>query len=82
MLILDINHYPLNNALQKLTITSTWVEIFMVRRFAAARFCVYSCPVEMLLSDLVVIWRAWVISQDAQWEILIPLMLWIAAVGE
>ena len=38
--------------------------------------------VEVFLSDLIVIWRAWVLCQDRQWVILAPFILWIGAVGE
>ena len=35
-----------------------------------------------VLSDLIVIWRAWVLFPDRQWIILIPFIMWIGAVGE
>ena len=35
-----------------------------------------------MLSDLIVIWRAWVLFPDQQWMIIIPVILWIATVGE
>ena len=37
---------------------------------------------EIILSDLVVIWRAWVLFQNQRWVFLIPLILWIVGVGE
>ena len=38
---------------------------------------------EMWLSDLIVIWRAWALFQlDQHWVILIPFILWIGIVGE
>ena len=43
---------------------------------------IYSCSVEIFLSDLIVIWRAWVLFQGRQSIILIPFILWIVAVGE
>ena len=36
----------------------------------------------MLIIDLMVIWRAWVLFQDQRWVILPPFILWIGAVGE
>ena len=38
--------------------------------------------VKILLSDLVVIWRAWALFQDQQWIILLPFILWFGAAGE
>jgi len=35
----------------------------------------------VLFSDLVVIWRAWVLFPERQWIILIPFILWIGATG-
>jgi len=43
---------------------------------------IYSYSVEVLLSDLIVIWRAWALFRDRQWVILIPFSLWIMALGE
>ena len=37
---------------------------------------------KVLLSDLIVIWRAWALFPDQRWVILIPFVLWIGAVGE
>jgi len=35
-----------------------------------------------MLSDLVVIWRAWAVILDQRWVILVPFILWIGTVGE
>ena len=48
----------------------------------AIGFRIYSCLLEVWLSDLIVIWRAWALFQDRQWVILIPFTLWIGGVGE
>ena len=48
----------------------------------AAGSHIYSSLVEIFISDFIVIWRAWVLFQDRQWVVLIPVMLWIGAVGE
>ena len=37
---------------------------------------------EIILSDLVVIWRAWVLFPDQQWVILVPFTFWVVGVGE
>ena len=38
--------------------------------------------VKMLISDFIVIWRAWAFIPDERWAILVPFILWIGAVGE
>jgi len=43
---------------------------------------IYPFPVEIYLSDLIVIWRGWALFPDRQWVVLIPFILWIGAVGE
>ena len=94
-LILNIEH-PLPErqglvhndiALQNMTIIAFWSENLPVSSNLPLLECVFksSCSVEIVFSDIVVIWRAWIIFQDRQAEqrlILIPFMLWIAAVGE
>ena len=52
------------------------------QRSLAIEFYVYSCSAKVLLSDLIVIWRAWALFPDQQWVILIPFILWIGAAGE
>ena len=41
-----------------------------------------SYSVEVFVSDLIVIWRAWTLFRDRQWLILIPFILWIGTIGE
>ena len=36
----------------------------------------------MLVSDLIVIWRAWTLFPGHRWVILPPFVLWIGSVGE
>ena len=38
--------------------------------------------VKVLISDFIVIWRAWALIIDRRWVVLVPFILWIAAVGE
>jgi len=35
-----------------------------------------------MLSDLIVIWRAWAIFPDQRWVVLLTFTLWIGTVGE
>ena len=86
---LDIN-YPvserpklLGHALRDTRILWNWAAYLAVSiKLIAARFSIYSPSVEVLFSDLIVIWRAWAISPERQWIIIIPFILWIGAVGE
>ena len=49
----------------------------------ATGFRIYSYEsVEVLFSDLIVIWGAWALFQDRRRVILVPFILWVAAVGE
>ena len=74
-----------DNALQNLNIVCFWsvnLPVSSNLSLLNSNFRVYSCFVEILLSDLIVIWRAWVLFQDRQRIILIPFILWIGVVGE
>ena len=44
-------------------------------------FRIYLCSLEVWLSDLIVIWRAWALFRDQQWVIIIPFVMWVAGVG-
>ena len=37
---------------------------------------------KLVLSDLIVLWRAWALFPDNRWVTLLPFILWIGLVGE
>jgi len=82
-LILDVDYPPsekpvlANDVLRNSTIIGTWTGCFPVGESVAVRLCVYSSSVKMLLSDLIVIRRAWALFPDRQWVILIPFVPWV-----
>jgi len=87
-LILDID-YPLSeklglvdNALRNMNLVIAWSEIFPVSIKLTVASCIYSYRLKIILSDLIVIWRAWALFPDRRWVVLIPFILWIGAVGE
>ena len=87
-LILNVD-YPLsekpeliNNALRNVRIIFYWTVSLSVSIKLSLPDHYHSCFVEVLLSDLVIIWRALALFPDRQWVILMPFILWIAALGE
>ena len=90
-LILYIN-YPLvedqelvNNAIEIMTRVGGWAQAFPVGSILPLPDSTMSnnkSSTKPLVSDLIVIWRAWAIFPGQRRIILAPLLLWVAAVGE
>ena len=70
-----------NDALRKTDIVTLWAAIFPVSSDLPLPDYLPNLA-KTLLSDLIVIWRAWVLFPDRQWIIFIPFFMWIGTSGE
>ena len=89
-LIMDI-HYPLSDSklmlvnigFRNMDVVRDWTLYLPVSIKAIdGRSRIHSCSMEILFSDLIVIWRAWALFPDRQWLILIPFILWLGVAGK
>ena len=72
-----------NIVLQNINIVTCWAESLSVSiKVLLPDPTSYSCSVQILLNDLIVIWRASVLFPERHWVILIPSILWIGTMGE
>ena len=88
-LVLNID-YPLskkleliNQAKRKFGIVQLWsLNLPVSRDLLLLDSASTNARVEVLFSDLTVIWRAWALFQEGRRILLIPFILWVTAVGE
>ena len=87
-LIVDTD-YPLSGKLElvnkvvwKLDIAIEWAGSISVSTNLSLPDSVANNAAKMLLSDLIVIWRAWALFPYQRQLILLPFILWIGVAGE